>query len=556
MFFSRITLEDKIGTEYEPYIYAALYSSKVMLTVCSSKENIEAVWVKNEWSRFLSLRQNDTSKTVLPLYFDMEKYDLPDEFALLSSYDMTVDGFTEELLRGIKKLIPLPIMKAKRRKLILKTTGITLATIVLVVGIAAAIIVPKELENRRIQAEEAALVAANEEAYLSAMALFDSADYTAAEEAFKELGDYKDSAHMAERCPIQPDYDAAMKLYYDGRYAEATWAFEKLGDYEDSAEQKEKAKLSWRKCLATVAMNNQVQLFSYGEYYINSNGSVDVISGKSGTSNKNTGVNVVSISSGKQLFALHEDGVLDNISQNGNIDEKQWEDIIQITPFFEGTNVALKSDGTVVFGEFASVNYQNDFWLKGCADWENIVMLSSSYLQTSSGIYGAALAGVDVEGDVHLCYWDGFDVYKQTFMDYSDVCTDIKAIDICDSGSYPGDKDSYINAVAIRNDGKIASFINGKVSVEDAKGVIDVQITNGIFYKLYSNGDLHSYDIYNNCSKGTILTDVVKLFDDYLITRSGSVYTLGKSYDSVDDKGCISVGVKGCIYDEWLAKMR
>ena len=48
VFFSRITLEDKIGSEYEPYIYAALSSSKVMLTVCSSKDNIEAPWVKNE----------------------------------------------------------------------------------------------------------------------------------------------------------------------------------------------------------------------------------------------------------------------------------------------------------------------------------------------------------------------------------------------------------------------------------------------------------------------------------------------------------------------------
>ena len=29
VFFSRITLEDKLGTEYEPYIFAALNSAKV-----------------------------------------------------------------------------------------------------------------------------------------------------------------------------------------------------------------------------------------------------------------------------------------------------------------------------------------------------------------------------------------------------------------------------------------------------------------------------------------------------------------------------------------------
>ena len=33
VFFSRITLEDKLGQEYEPYIFAALNSAKVMLAV-------------------------------------------------------------------------------------------------------------------------------------------------------------------------------------------------------------------------------------------------------------------------------------------------------------------------------------------------------------------------------------------------------------------------------------------------------------------------------------------------------------------------------------------
>jgi hypothetical protein len=127
VFFSRITLEDKVGTEYEPYIYAALYSSKVMLTVSSSCENLEAVWVKNEWSRFLGFRQNDNTKTMLPLYFDMDKADLPEEFALLSAYDMSVDGFEDELLRGIKKLIPMSIIKAERKKIATKVVAFSLA---------------------------------------------------------------------------------------------------------------------------------------------------------------------------------------------------------------------------------------------------------------------------------------------------------------------------------------------------------------------------------------------------------------------------------------------
>lgn len=116
VFFSRITLEDKAGTQYEPYIYAALSSSKVMLTVCSSKENIESAWVKNEWSRFLTLRQKDSSKTLIPVYFDMKKSELPEEFTLFASQNIKEEGFEQELLRGIKKLIPLPIMLAQKRK--------------------------------------------------------------------------------------------------------------------------------------------------------------------------------------------------------------------------------------------------------------------------------------------------------------------------------------------------------------------------------------------------------------------------------------------------------
>ena len=57
VFFSRITLEGKLGQQYEPYIFAALNSSKVMLVIGSRKEYFDAVWVRNEWSRFIALKK-------------------------------------------------------------------------------------------------------------------------------------------------------------------------------------------------------------------------------------------------------------------------------------------------------------------------------------------------------------------------------------------------------------------------------------------------------------------------------------------------------------------
>lgn len=105
VFFSRITLEDKLGTAYEPYIFAALNTAKIMVVIGTSKENLNSVWVKNEWSRFLALTKKDGSKVLIPAYRDMDPYDLPDEFSHLQAQDMSKLGFMQDLIRGIKKIL-------------------------------------------------------------------------------------------------------------------------------------------------------------------------------------------------------------------------------------------------------------------------------------------------------------------------------------------------------------------------------------------------------------------------------------------------------------------
>lgn len=104
VFFSRITLEDKLGQEYEPYIFAALNSAEIMLVIGTKPENFNAVWVKNEWSRFLKLGEQGASKTIIPCYRDMSPYDLPPELRGLQSQDVSKIGYMQDLLRGIKKL--------------------------------------------------------------------------------------------------------------------------------------------------------------------------------------------------------------------------------------------------------------------------------------------------------------------------------------------------------------------------------------------------------------------------------------------------------------------
>lgn len=105
VFFSRITLEDKLGRQYEPYIFAALNSAKVMLAVGTKYEHFHAVWVKNEWSRFLRLAAKDRNKVLIPCFRDMDPYDLPDEFKGLQAQDLGKLGAVQDLVRGVEKLL-------------------------------------------------------------------------------------------------------------------------------------------------------------------------------------------------------------------------------------------------------------------------------------------------------------------------------------------------------------------------------------------------------------------------------------------------------------------
>ena len=106
VFFSAISLEDKIGREYEPYIFSALNTAKVMLVLGSKSEYFTSPWVKNEWSRFMKIMKKDRSRLLIPCYRDMDPYDLPEEFSHLQAQDMGKIGFITDLIRGIRKIIP------------------------------------------------------------------------------------------------------------------------------------------------------------------------------------------------------------------------------------------------------------------------------------------------------------------------------------------------------------------------------------------------------------------------------------------------------------------
>lgn len=102
-FFARLTLES--GVEYEPVIYSALKTAKVMLVLGCNPQNFDSTWVKNEWSRFLELKETDRNKTIIPCYKNCSPYELPKELVMFQALDMNKIGFLQDVITGIRKII-------------------------------------------------------------------------------------------------------------------------------------------------------------------------------------------------------------------------------------------------------------------------------------------------------------------------------------------------------------------------------------------------------------------------------------------------------------------
>lgn len=101
-FFARKTLEKKLGSEYEPIIFSALNTAKVMVVLGTKAEYLNSTWVKNEWSRFISISKG-TNRTIIPAYRGMSPYELPAELSPFQSLDMSKIGFMQDLTDGIER---------------------------------------------------------------------------------------------------------------------------------------------------------------------------------------------------------------------------------------------------------------------------------------------------------------------------------------------------------------------------------------------------------------------------------------------------------------------
>ncbi|GHS95702.1 hypothetical protein AGMMS50276_12320 [Synergistales bacterium] len=107
VFFARVTLEDKSGAP-EPYIFSALNSARVMLVIGTSPEYFNAVWVKNEWSRYMAIMARSPGRLLIPCYYGFDLHDLPEELSSLQAQNMSKVGFTQNLIQEVQKALELP----------------------------------------------------------------------------------------------------------------------------------------------------------------------------------------------------------------------------------------------------------------------------------------------------------------------------------------------------------------------------------------------------------------------------------------------------------------
>lgn len=113
VFFAKKSL--RLGDEFEPIIFAALNSAKVMIVLGTKAEYFNAVWVRNEWSRFIHMSK-DAHKMIIPAYRGMSPYELPAELSVLQSQDMSKIGFMQDLTDGIERCMRSEVSEKSEKK--------------------------------------------------------------------------------------------------------------------------------------------------------------------------------------------------------------------------------------------------------------------------------------------------------------------------------------------------------------------------------------------------------------------------------------------------------
>ena len=155
VFFSRESLRGKVGEKYEPYIFNALSTAKVMLVYGSKSDYITSTWLKNEWTRYEKRLQAGEKKpnSLIVACDGFSPSELPKVLSSMQCFDATSRSFYTDLDAVLKKIIkgeekPKPVVEPKPKKKKSKALPISIAAVSVVIAILLCILLPNLLGDK------------------------------------------------------------------------------------------------------------------------------------------------------------------------------------------------------------------------------------------------------------------------------------------------------------------------------------------------------------------------------------------------------------------------
>ena len=405
VFFSRITLEDKLGMEYEPYIFAALNSARIMLAFGTDYEYFNAVWVKNEWSRFLKLMSKDKEKHLIPCYKGIDAYDMPKEFAKLQAQDLGKVGAMQDLMRGIEKILPRQTETVKETVVVQQANNSTASLLKRVFMFLE----DGDWKSANEYSEKVLDIdPENAQAYvgklMAELRVQRRKHLQDQRKPFDTMGNYRKAicfadfalkaeleeyiAHIYKRlknAEMEATYQKATADMQNEEYEEAAMLFGSISDYENSDALKRECLERHKKALDALAVERENAALLSQRIHTNANFSVGI---KNDGTLINTDPYIGEMGSGwsnlaavtavcnEDIFALHTDGTVIGNEMDGDSEFNQiyhvedWKGLIAISGGADHL-LGLKKDGTVL------ATGVNDHGECDVSDWKDIIQIDA-----------------------------------------------------------------------------------------------------------------------------------------------------------------------------------
>lgn len=119
VFLAEHSLAGRVGEEFEPIIFNALSSCKMMILLASDKEFVNSVWLRNEWGRYIRMMRDGkklTNSLVTVFMNGLNPYELPNQLQQLQGLDSTSFDFASNLLNHVNKIMNASVSKSVLNK--------------------------------------------------------------------------------------------------------------------------------------------------------------------------------------------------------------------------------------------------------------------------------------------------------------------------------------------------------------------------------------------------------------------------------------------------------